>query len=172
MIIRKEQPQDFQAIRRVNEEAFKGTVEADLIESIRSSDYYQPSLSLVVEAFDGNIVGYLMFSEISLEAAGGSRFILALAPLAVLPEYQGSRIGSKLMEEGIRLAREKAYPAIAVLGHADFYPRFGFISSEQFGIRAPFDVPAEYFMLLELYDGSLENLAGTIHYPAAFSENN
>ncbi|HCW3321296.1 TPA: N-acetyltransferase [Listeria monocytogenes] len=172
MIIRKEQPQDYEAIRRVNEEAFKGTVEADLIESIRTSDYYQPGLSLVAEAEDGLIVGYIMFSEISLEAAGRSRFILALAPLAVLPAYQGTRFGSRLMEEGIRLSREKAYPAIAVLGHADYYPRFGFIPSEQFAIPAPFDVPAEYFMLLELYDGSLENLAGTIHYPAAFSENN
>ncbi|EJJ0179526.1 N-acetyltransferase, partial [Listeria monocytogenes] len=55
---------------------------------------------------------------------------------------------------------------------ADYYPRFDFIPSEQFAIPAPFDVPAEYFMLLELYDESLENLAGTIHYPAAFSENN
>ncbi|EHL2506459.1 N-acetyltransferase, partial [Listeria monocytogenes] len=109
MIIRKEQPQDYEAIRRVNEEAFKGTVEADLIESIRRSDYYQPALSLVAEAEDGLIVGYIMFSEISLEAAGRSRFILALAPLAVLPAYQGTRVGSRLMEEGIRLSREKAY---------------------------------------------------------------
>ncbi|WP_031649421.1 GNAT family N-acetyltransferase, partial [Listeria innocua] len=65
MIIRKEQPQDYEAIRRVNEEAFKGTVEADLIQNIRKSDYYQPGLSLVAETEDGLIVGYIMFSEIS-----------------------------------------------------------------------------------------------------------
>ncbi|PZF88829.1 N-acetyltransferase [Listeria ivanovii] len=171
MIIRMEQPKDYQAIRHLNEQAFKGSVEADLIEKIRDSEHYQPGLSLVAEAEDGSIVGYIMFSEISLQTENKSRFILGLAPLAVLPEFQGSRIGSRLMEEGIRLSREKAYPAVAVLGHADYYPRFGFITSETFGIPVPFDVPAEYYMLLELYDGSLENLQGTIQYPEAFTGN-
>ncbi|MBC1422764.1 N-acetyltransferase [Listeria seeligeri] len=169
MIIRTEQPKDFQAIRQLNEAAFKGSVEADLVENIRQSDYYQPGLSLVAEAEDGTVVGYIMFSEISLETENKSRFILGLAPLAVLPEFQKQRIGSRLMEEGIRLSREKAYPAIAVLGHADYYPRFGFSSSEAFNIPAPFDVPAEYYMLLELYDASLENLQGVIRYPETFS---
>lgn len=171
MIIRTEQPKDYRAIRHLNEQAFKGSVEADLIQKIRDSEYYQPGLSLVAEVEGGNIVGYVMFSEISLQAENKSRFILGLAPLAVLPEFQGSRIGSRLMEEGIRLSREKAYPAVAVLGHAAYYPRFGFRTSETFGIPAPFDVPAEYYMLLELYDGSLENLQGTIQYPEAFAGN-
>ncbi|MBC1489479.1 N-acetyltransferase [Listeria sp. FSL L7-1485] len=171
MMIRTEQPKDYQAIRQLNEQAFKGTVEADLIEHIRESEFYQPGLSLVAEAEDGQLIGYIMFSEISLETENKNRFILALAPLAVLPEFQGARIGSKLMEEGIRLSREKAYPAIAVLGHADYYPRFGFKTSEAFGIPSPFDVPAEYYMLLELYNGSLENLQGAIQYPEAFAMN-
>lgn len=115
MIIRKEQPQDYEAIRRVNEEAFKGTVEADLIESIRRSDYYQPALSLVAEAEDGLIVGYIMFSEISLEAAGRSRFILALAPLAVLPAYQGTRVGSRLWKkESVYHAKKHIRPLLCL----------------------------------------------------------
>ncbi|WP_099221894.1 GNAT family N-acetyltransferase [Listeria costaricensis] len=170
MRIRKQQTEENLLIRAILTEAFGREDEADLVEQIRATAYYLPALSLVAELRDQTLSGYLLFSEIELKTADETRLILGLAPLAVRPAHQRNGIGSALVEEGLRLAKQKAYPAVAVLGHADYYPRFGFRPSTDFGIPAPFAVPEENYLLLELYPDSLKNLAGTIQYPEAFSK--
>ncbi|WP_239256557.1 GNAT family N-acetyltransferase [Listeria ilorinensis] len=170
MRIRKQQMDEIYQIREILTEAFGRQEEADLVERIRATAYYQPALSLVAERNDRTLSGYLLLSELEWKTADETRLILGLAPLAVRPARQKKGIGSALVEEGLRLAKEKAYPAVAVLGHAAYYPKFGFRPSTDFGIPAPFAVPEENYLLLELYPDSLKGMTGTIQYPDAFSE--
>ncbi|EIA19931.1 acetyltransferase [Listeria fleischmannii subsp. coloradonensis] len=168
MFIRIQTKADNKAIFTVHEKAFGRQEEANLVEEIRQTAEYINDLSLVAENGDGEIIGHALFSEIFLENEEETRILLALAPLAVVKDWQGMKIGSALMEEGIRLARQKGYPGIIVLGHASYYPKFGFQEAKNYGILPPFAVPSENFLALELYPKSLDGFQGTIRYPSAF----
>jgi putative acetyltransferase len=93
---------------------------------------------------------------------------LALAPMAVVPEQQNKRIGSMLVEEGLKRAKDQGFKHAVVLGHPEFYPKFGFVPASTKGIEAPFPVPDEVFMAIELKEGSLDQIKGKIVYPSAF----
>lgn len=95
---------------------------------------------------------------------------LALAPVSVLPEYQNRGIGNKLILESLRLAKDIGFKSVIVLGHDKYYPRFGFKPASIWGIKAPFDVPDEVFMALELENRSLDEITGTVAYSKAFFE--
>lgn len=169
-VIRKEETVDFTGIREINLQAFgNGENEANLIELIRNSENFIPDLSLVAANGDGEIIGHILFSIIHLVTDQGIVPTLGLAPMAVNPGYQNSRIGSSLVKEGIKACKAFGYDHVFVLGHPNFYPRFGFSPSSQFGIKAPFPVPDEVFMALELKKGSLTGLKGKIEYPPAFN---
>lgn len=169
-IIRKEETGDFSGIREINLKAFEhGENEANLIELIRDSENFITDLSLVSAKGDGEIIGHILFSIIHLVTDQGTVPTLGLAPMAVKPDYQNSGIGSALVNEGIKACKASGYDHVFVLGHPNFYPRFGFSPASQFGISAPFLVPDDVFMALELNKGSLTGLQGKIEYPPAFN---
>ena len=97
--------------------------------------------------------------------------MLAVAPLAVLPKKQKQGIGSALMRYSIEYAKTKLdYPEIIILGHPEYYQKFGFVAASKYAISAPFEVPDEAFMVLELTDGSLRQISGVVNYPQEFWE--
>ncbi|MDP9724207.1 putative N-acetyltransferase YhbS [Priestia aryabhattai] len=95
---------------------------------------------------------------------------MALAPVSVAPQYQKRGVGSRLIHAALKRAKELGYDSVIVLGHKDYYPKFGFKPASSWNIYAPFDVPEEFFMTLELTEESLKNVQGVVHYSKAFSE--
>ncbi|MFC7393788.1 GNAT family N-acetyltransferase [Scopulibacillus cellulosilyticus] len=167
--IRTEEKSDYAGIREVNKLAFDNrTAEANLVEAIRKTESFIPELSLVAVKEDKEMIGHILFSLITIETDGKDISTLALAPMAVKPEYQNLGVGSKLITEGLKVSRNLGYQHIIVLGHPKFYPRFGFASAKQIGIEAPYPVPEEAFMYLELEPGSLSGITGKVKYPPAF----
>jgi len=151
------------AIRAVNEAAFGGAYEADLVDQLRGSDY--ALISLVAE-LESRIVGHIMFSRMWIKTSSGLLSAVALAPVAVLPGHQRKGIGSLLVQRGLELSRGRDEEIVIVVGHPDYYPRFGFSSANAKSLESPF--PREAFMALELRLGVLDGIEGLVVYPSAF----
>lgn len=163
MLVRPERPEDRAAIRLVNEQAFKRPDETDLIDRLRAEGAVLASF--VAEA-DGQIVGHILFSRISIETANESRPAAALAPVAVLPKLQRQGIGGELIRHGLDWLRAQGEQIVLVLGHPDYYPRFGFSTAKASLIESHFNPKS--FMALELKPNALQGIRGKVHYPAAF----
>ena len=131
MVIRPETAADRDAIRQVNEAAFPGGPEADLVDALRASNAWLPELSLVAED-DGEVVGHALFSVVSLDSGPE---LLSLGPMGVVPKRQRTGIGTLLVRRGLEIAGRADYPLVAVLGHPEFYPRFGFQRRDHRGSR-------------------------------------
>ena len=165
--IRKETENDYKEVYNVVKTAFETAEhsdgnEQDLVNELRNSDNFIPELSLV--AIENNkIVGYILFTKIEL----GNNTEIALAPLAVLPEYQKQGVGSKLIEEGHKIAKKLGYHFSIVLGSEKYYPKFGYVPAIQYGIEAPFDVFSENFMAKKLNDTNTE-IRGVVRYAKEF----
>jgi putative acetyltransferase len=168
-VIRPELPTDHRAIGEVHEQAFSRSNEAHLVEAIRASPGFIPELSLVAER-QGAIVGHVMFSTVALENQAGCVSVLALAPLAVRPEWQRQGLGSRLVRAGLERAAALGHLAVILIGHPSYYPRFGFIPARAFGIEPPMPLPNEVFMVLPLQADNLDGVCGTLIYPLAFDE--
>jgi putative acetyltransferase len=169
MDVRAERAPDIPAIRDVNRAAFDTAAEADLVDALRVRA--APTVSLVAQA-DGGIVGHIMFSPVTLvcgQPPPASTTIMGLAPMAVLPRYQKRGIGSALVRAGLDRCRDLGVQAVVVLGHAAYYPRFGFVPASRFGIVSEYDVPDDAFMAIELEAGALSGRSGTIRYHEAFA---
>ena len=164
MLIRPEEPGDWAAVRAVNASAFETPLEANLVDLLR--EQAEPIVSLVAED-TGAVVGHIMFSPVSLPGHPALR-IMGLAPMAVAPEHQRKGIGSALVRAGLERCRQLGFGAVVVLGHPDYYPRFGFQPSTRFGIGCEYDVPEGVFMAMELQDGCLRGASGKIQYHGAF----
>ncbi|HUU46152.1 MAG TPA: N-acetyltransferase [Acidobacteriota bacterium] len=168
LVIRRETPADNDAVRRVNNEAFGQPNEADLVEALRTRGAL--TLSLVAER-DGIIVGHILFTPATIESEGSTIKTTTLAPMSVLPEYQNLGIGSDLVRSALAECRGLGHRAAFVLGHPDYYPRFGFVPSKsRYGIDCEFEVPDDVFMALELVPGALEGIRGTMKYQPEFRE--
>ena len=167
MIVRSEKPEDVPAIRIVNELAFGGAAEADLIDALRRNG--KAPISLVAED-DGRVVGHILFSPVTIETSERELVGVGLAPMSVIPERQNQRIGSLLVEEGLRRCREEGRRFVVVLGHPGYYPRFGFVPASRFGIKSEYDVADEVFMVMELQEGALSGCAGVVKYQPEFNE--
>lgn len=167
ILIRPEQPDDIAAIRQVNERAFDGPTEADLVDLLRA--HGKVTLSLVAVQ-DAQVVGHILFSPVVIEATGKSVAAVGLAPMAVLPEWQNQGVGSRLVRAGLEECRRLGHRAAVVLGHANYYPRFGFAPARRFHIRSEYDVPDDVFMAMELEPGALAACAGTAKYQAEFND--
>lgn len=174
IIIRQEEIKDYGLSERVVEQAFKNMDHSDhkehhLVSRLRKTSFFIPELSIVAEV-QGEIVGHIMLTECLIKNEANEYISLALAPVSVLPEYQEKGIGTNMIHKSISIAKDLGYKSIIVLGHEDYYTRFGFKPASKWGIQAPFDVPDESFMALELKDGSLEGVKGTVVYPKEFFE--
>ena len=166
MIIRSEKPQDIAAIRLVNEQAFGGSAEADTIDLLR--DRGTATLSLVATIND-RVVGHLFFTPATIESPDRSWSAVGLAPLSVLPDYQRQGIGTTLMSAGLEECRRLGHERVIVLGHPDYYPRFGFERANQYGVRFEFEAPDEACMILALQPGALEGVSGVAKYQPEWS---
>lgn len=169
LIVRAETAADISAIRKLNKKAFNGNDESKLIDAIRGSDGFIPALSLAAEK-NGQIVGHILFSQVKIKGPSGAAPALALAPMAVLPAFQNQGIGTELVKRGLEECRKLGHKIVVVVGHADYYPRFGFVKAGEKGLRLPFEAPEEIFMAAELVPGALNGVEGTVEYPPAFHE--
>ena len=165
--IRAEQAGDVDAVRRVNELAFGRPEEAALVDALRRAA--DPHISLVA-ADGGRVVGHVFFSPVSIEPGDSSVAAMGLAPMAVLPEYQRRGVGSLLVREGLEECRRAGCVAVVVLGHPEYYPRFGFVPASRFGLRSEYPAPDEAFMALELAPGALAGRRGLVKYRPEFGE--
>jgi putative acetyltransferase len=156
-------PVEQSAIRAVNQAAFGRPDEADLVERLRAEGAVLASLVAELEA---RVIGHILFTRMSIETPAGSIPAVALAPLAVLPEYQRQGIGGRLIQHGLERLRQQGERIVIVLGHPDYYPRFGFFCEKARFLESPF--PPEAFMAMELIPGALAGIRGTVRYPAAF----
>lgn len=165
--IRPEEAEDIDRISEINRRAFGGDAESQLVSAVRKSEHFIPELSLVAE-LDQRVVGHILFSGISIHTSDQIYPALSLAPMAVLPDYQRQGIGSALVRRGIEECRRLKYQMVIVIGHPDYYPRFGFEPARKHGLDVAFDVPDEAFMVAELEADALKNISGMVRYPAAF----
>lgn len=171
--IRRETLSDFSLIDETIVEAFKNAEHAsgdehNLVKRLRKCGHYIPELSLIAE-LDDAVIGHIMFSKILIRSASGEAHgSLALAPVSVRPDYQGQGIGSALIEEGHRIAASHHHASVVLLGYPEYYSRFGYQAASRWGIKAPFDVPDDTFMALELTKGALDNVSGVVEYPSEF----
>jgi putative acetyltransferase len=165
MHIRAEAAADHAQVHELNVAAFGGDAEARLVGLLRAQA--SPLVSLVADD-DGAVAGHILFSPVSLPGIEG--LAMGLAPMAVVPARQRSGIGSALVKVGLDYCKELRAIAVVVLGHPEFYPKFGFSPAARFGLQCEYDVPAEAFMAIELRAGVLRGLSGTVKYHAAFSQ--
>ncbi|MBB3840120.1 putative N-acetyltransferase YhbS [Runella defluvii] len=167
--IRREKQGDFREVFELNHIAFGQDNEAKLVDALRINQIaFVPELSIV--ATDNNkIVGHILFSKISIkDDKGNLNESLGLAPMAVRPEYQKCGIGGQLIRKGFEVAKELGFKSVIVLGHEHYYPKFGFQPADKWKIKAPFDVPSNVFMAIELATDGLKNISGTVVYPKEF----
>lgn len=167
--IRQENIHDIPAVFEINRIAFGQDNEAKLVDRLRYNEFaFIPELSIVATE-NNKIVGHILFTKIGIkDAAGNLHESLGLAPMAVLPELQKNGIGEKLIEYGFDIAKKLGYKSIIVLGHEHYYPKFGFEPAERWDIKAPFEVPSNVFMAIELVNDGLKDISGTVIYPKEF----
>jgi putative acetyltransferase len=163
--VRREKSGDEAAIARVNREAFGKPDEARIVDAIRQAGPRRISLVAVDGAA---VVGHILFTPIALESEGSSLNVMGLAPMSVLPEFQRRGIGSMLVKAGLCECREAGCQLVVVIGHPEFYPRFGFRPARGYGLQSEFDVPDEAFMVAELMPGALAECRGLVRYLREF----
>ncbi|MBS4192861.1 N-acetyltransferase [Bacillus sp. FJAT-49705] len=175
-IIRKEQESDYDSTEKVVKTAFASADHSDqnehkLVLRIRLSNVFIPELSLVAAGKDNDeILGHILLSKVLIGNGNKKTGSLALAPISVLPDYQNKGIGKSLIQGALQKAKELGFQSVIVLGHPEYYPKFGFRKSSLWQIKAPFDVPEEALMAIELQKGSLDNASGVVEYPSVFFE--
>ena len=163
VVIRGRTGTDDDAIRRVNDAAFGGTAESKLVEDLRAAGLAAVELVAIDECV---VIGHILFSELTVMLDEDVVPALSLAPLSVRPGRQKSGIGSALVRAGLDLAKNGGWHAVIVLGHPDYYPRFGFSASCARHLEAPFSGDA--FMALELVAGALAGDGRQVRYPPPF----
>ncbi len=166
--VRQEKAIDFEDITLLNDIAFGQEHEGLLVERLRKKTPFVKALSRVA-VFENSIVGHILFYPVKIVNELTEYESLALAPMSVIPELQNMEIGSQLVKDGLETAKNLGFKSVIVLGHKDFYPRFGFSPAVNWKIKAPFEVPDEVFMAIELLPGGLKAVSGTVLYPIEFN---
>lgn len=172
IIIRQETADDYNVVNKITELAFEHMPFADgdehiLVQQLRKEENFIKELSLVAE-IEGMIKGHILFSPIIIQNKTNSFSSLMLAPVSVHPEFQKKGIGSKLIIEGHTRAKKLGYTSVVVLGHPEYYPKFGYTPAGKWKICMPFNVPEEAFMALEMVRGALNGVSGTVSMPKPF----
>lgn len=174
IIIRRELEKDYIEVKEMIKKSFETAEHTDnnehnLVEKLRKSDNFISELSLVAQK-DDKIIGHILCTKLDIVCDKESHTSLALAPLSVHTDFQRMGVGGMLIKEAFKIAKELGYNSIFVLGSDEYYPKFGFEKSTNFGISAPFDVPSEYFMGIELTKDALKNVSGDLVYAKEFFE--
>ncbi|MFH8382312.1 GNAT family N-acetyltransferase [Kitasatospora sp. NPDC018058] len=166
---RVESPQDAPATRRVHMAAFPGPDEADLVDALRRDPAWLPGLSLVAVDESGLVIGHALLTRLRVGDGGGGGDAVALAPVAVAPEWQRKGIGELVVRAALAAAEEAGEKLVVVLGDPGYYGRFGFTPAGRHEVTGPFEVPEAYFQALPLaaYDGGPRGLC---RYPEPFVE--
>ena len=176
--IRQEEERDHQAVCDVVEQAFRNEENSDksehiLVDKLRKCDNaFVPELSLVA-SLNNDIIGHILLTKISIndEENGVSIPSLCMAPVSVSPSHQKKGIGRLLIDKAHEIARSLGYTSVIVLGHPQYYPKFGYIKLSDIGtgmIKLPFEVPDDACMGLELVEGALRDVSGTVQYSEPF----
>jgi putative acetyltransferase len=163
--IRDERPEDYADVYRVNAAAFGQEGEATLVERLRAAC---PHVSLVAVEGD-KVVGHIFFSPVTVESEGGTFEATGLAPMAVAPGMQNRGVGSQLVRRGLEECARLGHEVVFVLGHPEFYPRFGFTPARARGLACEYPVPDDVFMVLELKPGALRGRTGLVKYRPEFA---
>ncbi|MFH1941183.1 MAG: N-acetyltransferase [bacterium] len=167
--IRAETKEDYLRITEINDLAFGQPNEGKLVEKLRLTERFIPELSLVAE-IEGVVVGHILLYPITIRSGKVQHDTLSLGPMSVMPNFQRSGIGSIMVIRGLQTAKALGHESVIVIGHPDYYPRFGFKRTVGWGIRSPFDVPDEAFMALELKPNALRDKSGIVQYPKTFED--
>ncbi|MFC4530819.1 GNAT family N-acetyltransferase [Sphaerisporangium dianthi] len=172
MLIRRELPTDIPAIREVHDAAFakpdapgEPTMEAGLVDALRACDAWLPPLSLVATAADGSVVGHVVCTRASV----GPAPVLGLGPLGVLPAHQRRGVGHALMHAVLGAADAFGEPLVVLLGHRDYYPRFGFRPATELEIISPVPQWGDAFQVRALTAYS-PAIRGAFAYAKPFDE--
>ena len=157
--VRHERPHDFDAVRRVNELAFGRAGEADLVERLRGG---ARGVSMVAQQRDaGEVVGHALFTVATIRLPEREIVGAALGPVAVLPKFQRNGIGAALIRAGIDEIEQRGDPFVIVLGHPQYYPRFGFEpAGSRHGVRCKWDVPDDVFMIRIFKPSMMQDVRG------------
>jgi putative acetyltransferase len=167
VIVRKEERGDEERIRFVNTAAFGRSAEADIVDVLRENCPEGVSFVAVIAE---RIVGHILFTPAVIEGKEKQVVGMGLAPIAVLPEVQRQGIGSKLTQAGLEETRTMKQPFVIVLGHPEYYPRFGFVPASRYGITTEYEkVPDEASMILVLDEAALKGVSGTGKYRPEFA---
>jgi putative acetyltransferase len=166
IIIRRERPEDIKEIHSVNEQAFEDSAEARIVDTLREK--CPDALSLVAED-EGEIVGHIFFSPVEIEWSGAVIKGMGLAPMAVRPDRQRQGIGSRLARTGLEILKDQEYPYVIVVGHPEFYPKFGFEPASKYHLTCQWEgVPDEAFMIVVNEPSSLLGVKGVARYRDEF----
>jgi putative acetyltransferase len=160
--LREERPGDVAAIRDVHRRAFGQELEGTIVDALRRNEGAMLSL---VATLENAIVGHIMFSPAFIGDVRGA----ALGPMAVVPEHQRQGIGALLIDTGLRSLQAAAVPFVIVVGHPEYYPRFGFQPANTYHIRCEWDVPDEVFMISILDEPRMRGVAGLAMYRPEFA---
>lgn len=163
--IRREEAADVRGVRAVEVEAFGRADEGELVDRLRARGQHVLSL---VAALDGDVVGHLLLTPVRVEGAGADLRMLGLGPMAVRAAHQRRGIGSRLVRAAVDESRKTRAAGIVVLGHPDYYPRFGFAPAREFGLTTEYDPSGDAFFVQELIPGALASVRGRVRYAPEF----
>jgi putative acetyltransferase len=168
MTIRAEQPGEEAAIRSVVEKAFGGPHVAELVDGLRQSPGWVPSLSFVADV-SGEVVGQVLFTRCLLDAPQRLVDVLTLSPVSVHPKFQGQGLASRLMRHGLEAAASRGEePLVFLEGDPSFYQRYGFVEAGTLGFRRPsLRIPEPAFQVYPLPSYE-EWMTGTFVYSDTF----
>ena len=173
--IRKEIPKDHNWVIELTAKAFETMPfsegdEDKLVARLRNAPGFIPELSLIAE-LDGLIVGHILFTPLVIDNGQQQFESLVLGPVSVLPEFQKQGIGGKLIRAGHQKAVELGFRSVILIGHPEYYPRFGYKPASTWGIKTHYELPSDdVFMAVELTDGALKNVSGMVIFPPEFGE--
>ena len=169
ILLRPEEASDIETIFDLNKQAFGRDNEAKIVDLLRCKKTFIPTLSIVAIR-ENQLVGHILFTLVEIIDNQTIRYqSLALAPVAVHPDYQSEGIGTQMIKYGLNQAQQLGFKSVIVLGRETYYPRFGFLPASHWNIYPPFDVPSYHFMAMELKPGGLHGVSGTVDFPSEFS---
>jgi len=163
--IREELPEDREAIRRLNQEAFGGDAEADLVDALRDNGYSEVSMAVTS---DGQVIGHILFSRVSILTERGTVEALSLAPMAIHPDFQRRGIGTRLLYAGLDRCEKLGHRIVLVLGHPEFYGQFAFSAKLAQQIESPFG-GGDAWMAMELVENAMRNVVGRVEFSPPFA---